>query len=186
MYRPLVLLALTLSPALAAPEAYRLSPDGATVGWETDFGQQHISGTMPIERADLVLDFAAPATSTIRVVMDASAARASFPFAAEAMRGETVLNTAEHPTITFQATGIRTDGNTATVDGQLTIRGTTRPIRLTARFFRPPGSADDDFSRLSVQLTGKLSRAAYAAAGFADLVADEVRLNIVARIARED
>jgi polyisoprenoid-binding protein YceI len=186
MIRSLVILALTLGPAFAAPDTYHLSPGGSTVAWATDLGETEISGTMPIDRADLELDFAAPATSRIRVVIDAAGADASLPFAVEAMRGENVLHTTAHPKITFAATGIRTQGNAATVDGLLTIRGTTLPIRLAARFFRPPGSAEGDLSRLSVQLTGKLSRSAYGAAGFADLVGDEVRLNIVARIARED
>jgi polyisoprenoid-binding protein YceI len=186
MIRLFLMLALSGSPAFAAPETYHLSPGSSTVAWATDLGETEISGTMPIDRADLELDFAAPATSRISVVIDAAGADATLPFAAEALRGEDVLNTAAHPKITFAATGIRTQGNAATVDGLLTIRGKTLPIRLAARFFRPPGSAEGDLSRISVQLTGRLSRAAYGAAGFADLVGDEVRLNIVARIARED
>jgi polyisoprenoid-binding protein YceI len=181
-----MLLACAPWSALADGARYGLSADGSTVGWQTDYGQTVISGTMPVASADLVLDFDQPGASTITVILDAAGARSPFPFAAEALRGASVLDTASFPTITFAATGIAVDGNAATVKGDLTIRGETHPIRLSARFFRPPGSAEGDLSRLSVQMRGRLSRAAYGATGYSDLVSDEVRLDIVARIDRAD
>lgn len=66
------------------------------------------------------------------------------------------------------------------------MRGVTRPVIFEAELFRPPGSAADDLSQLSMQLKGRISRSAFGAAGFGDLVADTVGLNITAviRIAR--
>ena len=181
----LLLAALTaaLSPALARPAPYHLQPEASTVGFETDFGTDKISGQMPITRADLSLDFQNPAASTFAVTLDASSSQASFPFAAQAMKGPKVLDTGEFPQITFDSTGVKPDGSAAWVDGNLTIRGITRPARLRAEIFRQQDHDAGDFSRLTVHLTGAVQRSDYGATGWNDMVGDEVRLDILARIA---
>ncbi|MDP3960394.1 MAG: YceI family protein [Pseudorhodobacter sp.] len=168
--------------ALAAPVSYVLDTTASVVGFETDFGPDRITGQMPVTRADLSLDFSHVARSTVAVTLDASAAVASFPFAAQAMRGPKVLNVAEHPQIAFQSTSVKAEGNGARVDGQVTIRGATRPMVLHATIWRQQGSVATDLSHLVIRLTGAVNRSAFGATGWADMVGDEVRLDIVARI----
>ena len=38
----------------------------------------------------------------------------------------------QHPTWTYRSTGVRVDDGDLVVDGELTIKGVTRPVRLTA------------------------------------------------------
>ncbi len=177
---------LLATPALATPRQYVLEPAASTITFETDFGQQDITGRMPVTRANLTLDFDQAANSAIDVILDVSRATASFPFAADALKGGSVLDARNHPTIHFVSTRIRADGDAAQVKGNLTIRGVTRPVTLTARVFRPNGSAAGDTSHLTVQLRGAVRRSAFGATGWSDMVGDEVRLDIVARIARTD
>jgi polyisoprenoid-binding protein YceI len=183
----LLLAGLLLSaPVHAAPADYILEPAASTVGFETDFGQQDITGRFPITQANLTLDFDQAANSTIDVILDVSRATASFPFAADALKGSNVLDARNHPTIRFVSTRIRTQGDGATVQGDLTIRGVTKPVTLDAQIFRQQGYAEGDRSHLTVTLRGAVSRSAFGATGFADMVGDEVRLDIRARIARTD
>lgn len=179
----LILALAALSSAQARPTAYHLQPEASTVGFETDFGEDRITGQMPITRADLSLDFQNPAASTFSVTLDASSSQASFPFAAQAMKGPKVLDTGEFPQITFTSTSVSPDGGAAWVDGNLTIRGVTRPARLRAEIFRQQGHDAGDFTRLTVHLTGAVQRSDYGATGWNDMVGDEVRLDILARIA---
>jgi polyisoprenoid-binding protein YceI len=102
------------------------------------------------------------------------------------MKSDQVLATRSFPTIRFVSTRFSAKGQTATVEGQVTVRGTTRPVTLSARIYRPQGTAEGQRDRFSVYLTGTLSRAAFGATGFADLVGDEVLLDIRARIRRAD
>lgn len=178
-------LALTL-PANAAPAHYSLQPESSTVGFETDFGTDKITGKMPISSAELTLDFGNIPGSKIDVVLNAAAAEASFPFAAQAMKGPKVLDTAEFPTIRFQSTGLAKNGEGAAVEGLVTIRGVTRPMRMQAVVWRQKGQAEGDLSKLSIRLTGTIIRSQFAAVGWNDMVGDEVRLDILARIARKD
>jgi polyisoprenoid-binding protein YceI len=168
--------------AAAAPVAYRLLPESSTVAFETDFGKDRITGSLPLARADLTLDFEDVANCTIDVTLDVTRARASFPFAAQALRGASVLDAASHPKMHFVSTRVMARGEGADVSGNITIRGVTRPIMLRAVIYRQQGSAEGDRSRLSVRLTGKVRRSDFGATGFADMVGDEVRILIDARI----
>lgn len=186
--RPYILAALILAaaPALAKPVSYLLEPDDSSVGFETDFGPDLITGAMPVKSATLILDFDAVSQSQIDVALDVAGAHASFPFAAQAMKGPKVLDAASFPEMSFRSTAIRRDGDGAQVDGDLTIRGVTRPVTLQANIFRQKGTEAGDLSQLTVQLTGSVRRSEFGATGWSDMVGDEVRLNIIARIARTE
>jgi len=186
--RPIILAALLIAaaPALAKPVPYLLEPAESTVGFETDFGPDLITGAMPVKSANLVIDFDAVSNSTIDVALDVRNAHASFPFAAQAMKGPKVLDAAKFPEMSFRSTAIRRDGDGARVEGDLTIRGVTRPVTLQANIYRQQGTEAGDLRQLTVQLTGTVRRSEFGATGWSDMVGDEVRLNILARIARNE
>ena len=175
---------LLSTPLAAAPANYVLEPDASTVGFATDFGKDHITGKMPITSADLTLDFDRIANCKVAVTIDASGAQASFPFAAQAMKGPKVLDTAAHPQITFESTSVKSVGQGAKVSGWVTIRGIKQPMVLDAQIYRQKGTAVGDRSHLSIHLTGSVMRSKFGATGWSDMVGDEVRLDILARIAR--
>jgi polyisoprenoid-binding protein YceI len=183
---PLFAVLLCAAPALAAPKVYHLQPDLSSVGFETDFGPDKIRGTMPVTLADLTLDFAHVAGSKVAVTVNAAGANASFPFATQAMRGPKVLDTAEFPDITFVSTGVKAEAEGATVSGNITIRGVTQPASFHAEIYRQQGSQDGDLSHLTIRLTGAVQRSNFGAVGWHDMVGDEVRLDILARIERTD
>lgn len=188
MLRLVLLLGLLACPLPATAETarYALQPDLSSVGFETDFGPDRITGRMPVTRADLSLDFGNAARSTVAVTLDVSRAQASFPFAAQAMKGPKVLDARAFPAITFVSTRVRGGGETARIEGDLTIRGVTRPVSLDAALYRQRGFVPGDNSHLTVRLTGRVLRSAFGATGWADLVGDEVRLDILARISQVD
>ncbi len=181
---PILALMLCATPALAAPEVYHLQPELSSVGFETDFGPDKVNGTMPVTLADLTLDFAHVGASKVAVTLNAAGADASFPFATQAMRGPKVLDTAEFPEITFVSTKVQPDAQGATVLGNITVRGVTRPTSFHAEIYRQQGAEVGDLSHLTIRLTGAIQRSTFGAVGWHDMVGDEVRLNILARIER--
>ena len=78
--------------------------------------------------------------------------------------------------IRFDSTAVRARGDGAEIAGNVTIRGVTRPVTLAAMIYRPQGSEPGARDRLSILLTGSVSRSAFGAAGWAGTVGDEVRL----------
>jgi polyisoprenoid-binding protein YceI len=187
MLKPVLLSCLALAlalaqPAAAKPQAYALDPAASTVAFETDFGPDLITGSIPLQGADLSLDFEDVRNSSVAVALDVTGARASFPFAAQALKGPKVLDANSHPQMTFESTAVRRTDTGADITGNITIRGVTRKITLRATMSRPQGSDADDLSRLTLRLTGAVNRSDFGATGWADMVGDEVRILITARI----
>lgn len=55
-------------------------------------------------------------------------------------------------------------------------------VTLKAQLFRPQGSSADELDQLTVKLSGRVNRSDFGATGWADMVGDEVRITITARI----
>lgn len=186
MFRHLLILAalhLLATGAAAAPSDYKFIRDQSRVGFTWFLGQEAILGTMPVARAEISLDFDRPGNSRVFVAVDAANARAGAPFASEAMKGPGVLSTAKHPEITFRSRSVRRDGQGgALITGDLTLRGVTRPQTLSARLFRPSGTAAGDRTRLTIRLDGRLSRSDFGADAFANFVGDTIVLDIRATL----
>lgn len=180
------ILALTIwsATALAEPVSYRLDAARSVVGYEVGFGDDLIKGQIPVTAADVTLDFRSNANSSVSVTLNAAGATSSFPFAEQALKGPKVLATGQFPTMTFRSSTLRIGTTTAEVDGQVTIRGVTRPVRLQAQVFRQRGTDPGDLSKMSVHLTGALNRSDFGATGWSDMVSDRVVIKVVARLDR--
>ena len=61
---------------------------------------------------------------------------------------------------------------------ELTMRGQTRPVTLTARIDHDSGTPLHLAEAPMVRLTGEISRAAFGATGYAGLVGDRIRLDV--------
>lgn len=172
---------LAASPAAAETIDYSLDKANSQVAYEVSFDKDTITGSIPIESADIRLDFGGGA-SRAKVVLVAAEATSSFPFAEQALKGPKVLDTAEFPRMTFESPGFRFGTTEASIPGEVTIRGVTRPVTLHAQVYRQQGTEPGDLSKVSVHLTGTVSRAAFGASGWKDMVGDEVTIKIIARL----
>lgn len=174
-------------PASAAPLPYVLGPDGATITYTFTVGGEQMTGTVPINRADLTIDAGNLGASTADVTADVRRARTGLIFATKAMKSRSVLAANEFPMARFQSTrvilgssGRMDDG--AALEGLLTLRGVTRPVRFEAQMFRETGTPTGDVQTLNVLLTGNVNRRDFGADGYSELVDDTVRIEIKAHI----
>ncbi|MEP2642715.1 YceI family protein [Roseobacter sp.] len=172
---------------LAAARDYDLTPDHARVAFIFDVTGASQTGTVPIVQADIRVNTQDLTRSSADVSADVRRAQTGFVFSTQALLSRAVLDADTHPTVRFRSTRITLGrdsriSNGARIEGALTLRGVTRPLTLDATLTRPTGSAPDDLSVLNIQLTGLLSRSAYGASGYPNMVADAVRLEISAEI----
>lgn len=180
----ITLAAFVAGPALAAPESYRLNMDQSVVGFTYQFQGNPRQGQMPVAAAVMQLDLDNISGSQVNVTLNAAEAQAGALFMTSTMKGPNVLHTASYPTIEFTSTKVEGSLRGAQITGDLTIRGITRPVTLTAGLYRQQGTDRTDRSRLIVQLLGSVSRSAFGASGFPGFVADQIDLNIIAYIER--
>jgi polyisoprenoid-binding protein YceI len=68
--------------------------------------------------------------------------------------GPEFFDTERHPEITFRSTDVRLDGDgRAEVDGELTIRGATRPVSASGHYAAPRAAAFGEVAGLQLQTT---------------------------------
>lgn len=185
-----MLAGLFASLATAAPaqgQPYALYSDGSRISFIFTTGSTRQTGTVPVATADIVVDTGNLTRSSATVTADIRRISADLPFVAQAIKSAELLDATNHPIVTFRSRRIRlgargriSDG--AEIDGDLTLRGVTRPITLQAQLTRPAGSAPDDLSVLYIQLNGSLSRRDFGAVGYAGMAGDRVDLDIRAEI----
>ena len=187
------MLGMTIGAALwpltgqAAAQRYGLDPKRSSVGFAISLSGAPQKGAMPVSRADIAIDPQNLAATKVAVDLDVTGTRTGLFLITKTMLGPEVLDAERHPQIRFRSTRIQLNDSGrlsggARVQGDLTVRGVTRPVTLQADLFRRPGSAPDDLRELTVRLRGALSRSQFGASGFADLVADRVDIDINAVI----
>ncbi|MEV8465491.1 YceI family protein [Fluviibacterium sp. DFM31] len=177
-----LLILLPLGPLLAEPRDYALDTSNSTVEFTYSLGGTPGTGTMPVVRADLRLDFDRVANSRAVVELDAARSRTNVGFVTQALKSPQVLDTARFPIIRFVSRRVTALTGGARITGDVTLRGVTRPLVLDAQIYRQRGTGAGDLSRLSVLLTGQIRRSDFGASGYSDLVGDVVGLRILARI----
>lgn len=165
-------------PALAAPRTYIVEKSQSTVAFGYKLGAKQLRGAFKSYDIDLVIDLQKVANSSVSVRLDVDSVRTPLPFAAEALRGASVLDVANHPTIRFRTTRVTGSGNKARLHGLVTIKGVTKPMVLGAQLFRPKGTKAGDNDTLILQLSGSLDRREFGADGFIDEVSPILTIDI--------
>ena len=72
-----------------------------------------------------------PLASHVSAVIDASSIDTGNSMRDDHIRSADFFDAANHPSITFASTGIRAEDGELILDGELTIRGVTKPVALT-------------------------------------------------------
>ena len=134
-----VILALFVVP-LAAPgrcssaraSAWELDPVATRIAFSVKvLSVAYVDGTFRLASGRVVLDDGDLSRSTIEAVIDAGSVDTDEPKRDAHLRSPDFLDVTHYPTIAFQSTRIEQgDGDHWKVTGNLTLRGTTRPVVL--------------------------------------------------------
>ncbi len=134
----LVVAALAASSAIAyAADSYTIDPGHTYPSFEADhMGISVLRGKFTKSSGTVTLDRAAK-TGTIDITIDAG----SLDFGNEKLNGHAkgpdMFDVAKFPTVTYKAKSIKFNGDSpATVDGELTLHGVTKPVTLTINKFK--------------------------------------------------
>lgn len=110
---------------------------------------QTFAGT--VEIAEQIEDSTASATIDVASINTNQAQRD------EHLRTSDFFNVEEFPEMTFKSTGVTVDGGDLTINGDLTLRGVTKPVTLEAEF---GGATVDGYGNTKVgfEATTKINR----------------------------
>lgn len=178
------LLASTLAsrPARAEARSYILDRQNSTVAFTYLMNGQPFTGRMPVTSADILLDVDNPPNSRVNAEINAAGADAGPFYATEAMKSESVLDTAHFPTIRFTSERIEGTVNKSIVTGLLTVRDITERMELEAVLYRQRGTQEGDRRNLSILMTAEIDRRRFGAGGYPAIVGPTIRLQILTRI----
>lgn len=174
------LIAATLSSAaFAAPETYMIEPSHSMPRFE----YSHFGYSLQLSRFDTVsgkvtIDRAAKSGS-VDVTIDAKSVNTGSTLFNGHIQAEDFFDTAKYPTITFKSNKVKFDGDkVASVDGDLTVKGVTKPVTLTVNSFlcMPHPMVKKD--ACGATATTKVKRSDFNMGKYAPYVGDEVTLTI--------
>lgn len=134
----ILLFALAL-PGLAAAADYNVQPS-STLGFGASFQGGAFDGHFEHWNAAIRYDPQQLAQSKFDVTVDMSSARTGDSDRDSALPGADFFNATKFPQAHYVTTGFRQVGGQVIADGQLTLRGITRPVSLKVTF-APNGKA---------------------------------------------
>ncbi|WP_374512845.1 YceI family protein [Brevundimonas sp.] len=130
--------ALTRVPAEVQAGAYKLDPDHGKITWSVDhLGFSTYVGQFVNVQADLTLDPANPANSRLTATIPLTDVDSNSDGLDAHLQTPDFFDTANHPVATFVSRSVAVDANDpseATVTGDLTLRGVTRPVTMEVEF----------------------------------------------------
>lgn len=163
--------------AHAAPETYVFDKDHSF----PRFGYSHLGYSNQESRFDtmdgtIVIDRAAK-TGSVEVKIDAKSVNTGSKDFNSHIQGADFLDTAKFPTITYKSTKFNFSGDAlASVEGNLTIKGVTKPVTLTVTQFKcaPHPMAKKD--ACGANATATIKRTEFNAGKYAPFVSDDLQL----------
>jgi polyisoprenoid-binding protein YceI len=174
------------APALAAPETYVI--DGTHTfarfsyshfGYSTQVSHfNKTSGKITIDRA--------AKTGSVDVTIDTTSVDTGYPLFNGHIQGEDFLNTEKYPTSTFKSKKVNFNGDkVASVDGDLTIKGITKPVTLTLSSFQCMPHPIVKKDACGANASAIIKRTEFNAGKYAPYVGDEVTLTIAVEAVKE-
>ncbi len=124
------------SAAFAASETYVIDTNHSKPRFEySHFGYSTQLSRFDTVKGSVTLDRAAK-TGSVDVEIDAKSVDTGYSVFNGHIQGEDFFDTAKYPTITFKSNKMKFDGDKlVAVDGDLTIKGITKPVTLTVTSF---------------------------------------------------
>lgn len=178
--------ALMCTAALAAPVTYVIDGNHTL----PRFSYNHLGYSTQLSRFDkvtgkVVYD-ADGESGSVDVTIDMKSVDTGNPMFNEHIQGPDFLDTTNYPTATFKSTAVRfARGYPASIDGNLTIKGVTKPVTLTVTSFQHMMHPMLKKDAIGANATATIKRSAFNAGKYAPLVGDEVTLTIPVEALKE-
>jgi polyisoprenoid-binding protein YceI len=202
MRRALLALALSVAvvPALAllssaAPAAdavavkagtYKADPAHSIVAWTLNhLGISMYRGLFGSIDGTLTIDPAKPSAAAVSVTIPVAKLLTTSDKLNEHLQTPDFFDVAQFPTATFTSTKVDVKGTSATITGNLTLHGVTKPVVLDAKL---TGAAENPMSKalnIGFEATTKIKRSDFGMTKYLPMLGDDVDLWITVAFARE-
>lgn len=173
------IIVLMSSAAYAAPETYVID----TTHTKPRFEYNHLGFSTQLSRFDttsgtITLDRTAK-TGAVDVTIDAKSVNTGYALFNEHIQAEDFFDTQKYPVITFKSDRMKFDGDKpVAVDGNLTVKGITKPVTLTITSFKCMPHPMLKKDACGANATATVKRSEFNMGKHVPYVSDEVTLTI--------
>ncbi|MGE5722629.1 MAG: YceI family protein [Sphingomonadales bacterium] len=193
---PLCVPAVAQTPPMTVPGApdvsrvvagnYKADPNHTQVEWTVNhFGLSMFHGFFAESTGTLTLDPAHPAAAAVTMEIPIAKVLTTSAALNDGLRSPNFFDAAKYPTATFTSTKVVPTGTTATIYGNLTLHGVTKPVVLQASF---TGAGDNPMSKtptVGFEATGTIKRSDWGINQYVPLISDQVDLRITVAFERQ-
>ncbi len=182
----LLLSGAVIAPALAAPETFVIDNSHTF----PRFSYSHLGYSTQLSRFNktsgkVTYDKAAK-TGEVDITIDMKSVDTGSSLFNEHIQGEDFLDTAKYPTATFKSTKVIFKGDKpAKIQGNLTIKGITKPVTLTVTSFQAMPHPMQKKDAIGANAYTTVKRTDFNAGKYAPHVGDEVRIDIAIEAIKE-
>jgi polyisoprenoid-binding protein YceI len=172
--------------SFAAPETFNLDPTHTAPRFEySHFGYSNQQHRFDKTSGKIVLDRAAK-TGSVDVTIDAKSVNTGYAVFNGHIQGADYFDTEKYPTITFKSTQVKFDGDKpVAVEGNLTIKGVTKPVTLTVTSFHSMPHPMLKKEAIGANAVAKLKRSDFNMGKNVPYVSDDVSLTIAVEAIKE-
>lgn len=142
----------TLAPAKADEFVIDTERAHASINFRVKhLGFSWLTGRFDNFKGDFTFDEENPEASKVNVEIDTDSINTNHGERDKHLRSKDFLDTATYPKATFKSTSVKLDGDEATVVGDLTLHGVTKPVEIEAERV---GGGDDPWGGYRQGFTG--------------------------------
>lgn len=159
---------------------YKVETYHTQVGFTlSHFGFTNYSGLFSGATGSLQLDPAHPSANRIEVTIPVQSVQTTVPLLTDELKGDKWFDVAKFPQATFTSTNVKLDADgSATITGNLTLHGVTKPVVLHAHFMGAGVNPIDKAYTVGFQANATIKRTDFGVSLYAPAVGDEVELTI--------
>jgi polyisoprenoid-binding protein YceI len=163
----------------AKPGSYKVESYHTQVGFSiSHFGFTNYSGLFSGATGTLQLDPAKLGTAKLDISIPVESITTTVSKLTDELKGDKWFDTAKFPQATFVSTHVVPTTDGATVTGNLTLHGITKPVVLHVRFIGAGVNPIDKAYTVGFEATGTIKRSDFGVTTYLPAVGDEVQLSI--------
>jgi polyisoprenoid-binding protein YceI len=204
MRRAFILLALATAvaaPVIAqmpttapgAPDAarvqagtYKVDGPHTIIAWKVDhLGFNPYFGLFGDPTGTLTLDPAKPAEASVNITIPIARVTTTSDGLNKHLMTADFFDTANHANATFVSTKVTPSGSSAKIEGNLTLRGVTKPVVLDAKFYGAGANPMSKAATVGFEATTSINRSDFGIKYGIPMVSDKVDLKITAAFERQ-
>lgn len=172
--------------SVAAPETFNIDTGHTAARFEYNhFGYSRQMHRFDKTTGKIVLDRAAQ-TGSVDVMIDSKSVNTGLALFNQHIQEEDFFDTDNYPTIRFKSTKVKFDaGKPVAVEGELTMKGVTRPVTLTVTHFHAMPHPMMKKDAVGANAVASLKRSDFNMGKHAPYVGDEVTLSIAVEAIKE-